>query len=477
MATPQYLLLEDFASGIDLRKSTVTAKPGSLRTLSNAFITAGGEIEKRRRFQLLATMPSNTVGLGSVDNVLYTFGTAAGVAPPTPVLYHRLNPTGGGVTITRILDVDVFNAKFFVVARFSDGSVRRFYDGVQVSGTNDGGTAARTYRSKVYTVQASNLRFSETNNAAGWSGLSSGIIDTTTQDAGSPDLIGLEAYYNSMALFGRRSIQIWNLDPDPAQNNLVQILANTGLVAPGGAARYGNGDVIFLSDTGLRSLRARDSSNAAALNDIGSPIDPIIALRRLSMSASDAERIRALVEPVTGHFWLVWGSVIYALAFYPATKVTAWSTYQLPFTAEYAVSAGTRVAIREGDNVYVYGGFQNAANALDNYVPTATLSNEYDGTVVEFETPMLDFGRPATTKLFHGFDIACEGQWAVYINPDPLAPGAWSLVANVDQTTYSLARIPISATGTHIAIRMVSSGTGIARVGAAGVHFSFADAS
>lgn len=477
MTAPQYLMLEDFASGIDLRKSVITTKPGALRVLTNGFVTAGGEIEKRRRFQLLGVMPNNTVGLGAVDNVLYTFGTAADVTPPAPVLYHRLIPTGGGVTITRVLDVDVFNAKLFVIARFSDNSVRRFYDGAQVSGTFLGGSAARTYRSKVYTVDGPNLRFSQTNDAANWSGLSSGIIDTTSQDAGSPDLIGLEAYYNSMALLGRRSIQIWNLDPDPAQNNLVQILANIGLVAPGGAARYGNGDVIFLSDTGLRSLRARDSSNAAALNDIGSPIDPIIALRRLSMSPSDAERIRALVEPVTGHFWLVWGSTVYALSFYPATKVTAWSTYELPFVPEYAVSAGTRVAIREGDNIYVYGGFQNAANALDNYVPTATLENEYDNSTVIVETPMLDFGRAATTKQFMGLDMACEGTWQVFANFDPLAPGAWSPIATVNQTTYSLARIPIVAAGTHIALRFVSTNNGLARIGAAGIHFSFGDAS
>lgn len=35
-------------------------------------------------------------------------------------------------------------------------------------------------------------------------------------------------------------------------------------------------DVFFLSESGIRSLRARDSSNAAFASDIGNPIDTLI---------------------------------------------------------------------------------------------------------------------------------------------------------------------------------------------------------
>jgi hypothetical protein len=39
-------LVQNFASGLDLRRSAETAPPGSLRVLTNAFINEGGEIEK-----------------------------------------------------------------------------------------------------------------------------------------------------------------------------------------------------------------------------------------------------------------------------------------------------------------------------------------------------------------------------------------------------------------------------------------------
>lgn len=476
MAKSQYFMLEDFAAGIDLRKSVITSKPGTLRTLSNGFVNAGGEIEKRRRFSLLATVPANTAGLGNIDNKLYVFGTDAGVSVPTPIIYHRLVPTGGGVTISRVLDVEVFGAKLFVIARFSDGSVRRFYDGVQVTGGSSGGAAARAHKSKMYAVDGAVYRMSAVNNAADWAGTGSGLVDTTTQDQGSPDLIALEQYYSFLALLGRRQIQIWSMDPDPSKNQLVQVMGNVGIVAPQAAARYGTGDVIFLADTGLRSIRARDSSNAAAVNDIGSPIDELIANRRLSLSSSESEQIRALVDPVTGHFWLAWGTTIYVLAYYPATKVTAWSTFSFPLATDYAVAAGTRVAVRSGNNIYVYGGFTAPGTALDNYVPTATLANEYDDTVCQIETPMLDLGRPAHLKQFHGVDLAIEGSWLVEANFDPLNPGAWSSVGTFSQTTYSLARVPLHATSTHVALRLTSTNTGPARVGAMAIHHSVGDA-
>ena len=49
-----YVLVEDFKGGIDTRRTVVTSVPGSCVTLTNAHITRGGEIEKRRAFKLWA---------------------------------------------------------------------------------------------------------------------------------------------------------------------------------------------------------------------------------------------------------------------------------------------------------------------------------------------------------------------------------------------------------------------------------------
>jgi hypothetical protein len=470
-----YFMIEDFAAGVDVRKSTITAKAGTLRILENGFVNPGGEIEKRRQFKRVALLAGQTAGLGALNNEVYVFGTDApgAVTVPAPLKYQQLTPSDS-TTILRVLDTDIFLGKFFVVARMSDGSIRRFYDGTQVTG--GGGTGARSHASKIFTVDSSLVRFSAVNNPADWAGTGSGSIDATTQDAGSADLIGIERYYDYLALMGRRSIQIWAMDADPAKSQIIETLANTGLAAPQACVRYGSGDVLYLSNNGIRSLRARDSSNSAVINDLGSPIDPLILDRRLSLSEDSAERIWALVDPVTGHYWLAWGDTIFVLAYYPGSSVSAWSTFKLPYSVDHAVSAGARVAVRSSNEVFVYGGFLNPANAFDNYVPSASIEGEYDDSQCVVVTPMMDLGKPATTKLLTGIDLAIEGTWKLEVCPDPLSPDAWNFVGTFTQSTYSLSRIPISGNTTHLALRLTSQGTGRARIGAIAIHYGPGDA-
>jgi hypothetical protein len=82
-----YFTITDFAAGLDLRRSSLTAPAGTLRTLTNAHVTPGGEIEKRFAFHNFKTVPANTKGLVSVNQKLYTFGpmTAAEISALHPV--------------------------------------------------------------------------------------------------------------------------------------------------------------------------------------------------------------------------------------------------------------------------------------------------------------------------------------------------------------------------------------------------------
>jgi len=535
-----YFMLEDFASGIDHRKSAVTAKAGSLRVLNNAYVNAGGEIEKRRKFQLVGSVPASTHGLsgnppslGPTNETLEAVATVYSLSSPVTVpswcrcKYVHLNLTPG-YDIVRILDNDVFARKEYVIIRLTDylesnkaNVVHHFMDYEDPPGTltpqpyprslyehytkertdppdnpsyqlPSTAKSAKTHRTKMYLADGDHCRFSAVNDANSWSkiytsydpptapitdeAVGAGFIDVTAEDTGRPELIGLEAYYNYLALFGKRTIQVWSMDPNPLSNQLIQTLGNTGLVAPYALARYGNGDVLFLSDTGIRSVRARDSSNAAILNDIGSPIDSIIQARRLTLTDDfEAEKIKGLVDPLSGHFWLVWGSTVYVMAYYPATKVTAWSTFELPFTPDYSAQIGSRLAFRAGNDVYIYGHYVAPATAFSDYPGLTSPADEYDATVATIETPMLDFGKPAHWKQFVGLDAALEGTWSVYVNFDPLAPGAWVLAATLTQPTFSLARITLHGGGTHIAIRLVSSGGGRHRVGSLAIHHNMAE--
>jgi hypothetical protein len=133
-----YLLIENFNGGVDRRRPIYALKPGTLWSCSNAHISMGGDIELRKAFSDRGEFGSNTFGLVSVGDSLYTFGSDApgDVTLPSGVLYQRLSYPGAGMTA--LVDVDLFDGKLYVLARFGDGSVQHFYDGILVAAWNDG---------------------------------------------------------------------------------------------------------------------------------------------------------------------------------------------------------------------------------------------------------------------------------------------------------------------------------------------------
>ena len=81
-----YYEIANFQNGMDVRKNVLTAPAGTLRLLQNADITQGGEIQKRAAFQLWCAAPAGSIGLASVNNLVYTFlpsGTPGQIDPPT----------------------------------------------------------------------------------------------------------------------------------------------------------------------------------------------------------------------------------------------------------------------------------------------------------------------------------------------------------------------------------------------------------
>ncbi len=474
-------MIDDFAAGIDLRKSSLTAPPGTLRQLTNATITAGGEIEKRKTLTSMGALPAGlTHGLAAVGSNLVVFGldNPAAITPLLPlyVTYQQLNIVTAA-TIDRILDVQNFGGQVYVVVRFSDASVKHFYGGVLVADVDAQGNAVRAHKTKLYATDGANLRFSGVKTPTQWStGVGFGIIDVTQEDEGETELVGLEEYFGLLALFGRQSVQIWEMDPDPNVNNLRQVLGNTGLVARNAVARFGSGDVLFLSDTGIRSLRARDIQSAAAVNDIGAPVDELVAVRRAVLTQDDAERLTALVDPLTGHFWLIWNDEALVLTAYPNSKISAWSLFSLGGTVDYAVKIGSRLVLREGDDLLIYGSVA-IGNPFDPNTAIGVSDALYDASSVEVITPFMAAGEPATTKTWQGLDATCTGVWDVYVCPNypaadvPDAEIVWTQIGTLRNSTWDEDRVPVDMSSTHIALRFVSVGAGPATLSSVAIHY------
>lgn len=136
-----YFIVQDFSSGLDVRKSPYTSANGSLQRLDDAHITRGGEIEKRKALEDHGSFPAATFGLtsGKVGDATSTSDIVFGDSPTPPVgipagvQYQQLAHPDGSALLTGITDYTLFEGKPFVAAEYSDGSQWVFYDGQLVT--------------------------------------------------------------------------------------------------------------------------------------------------------------------------------------------------------------------------------------------------------------------------------------------------------------------------------------------------------
>jgi hypothetical protein len=74
-------------------------------------------------------------------------------------------------------------------------------------------------------------------------------------------------------------------------------------------------------------------------------------------------------------------------------------------------------------------------------------------------------------KLYHALDAVLTNDWRVYISTDPSDIEINEEVATINQTTYALGNVSISARSTHIALKLVCESDGPAKLGNVAVHF------
>lgn len=337
---------------------------------------------------------------------------------------------------------------------------------IYIGATRVGGTKPNfvtTFKSKIQMLAGSSLYSSAVDNPTQWGlgGIGTSVIDLSNNFDGAEELVSCAPYQGKLAIFSRRNCQVWNIDVDPSQNSQLQVVQNTGCLSGLSATTYGDIDVFYLSDAGVRSLRAREGTNQAMVNDVGIQVDNFILEELRGKSEGELSKANAIIDPVDGRYMLAIGSKIYVLSQFLASGISSWSTYETGFPVENMMVLSGRLYVRSGDDVYLFGGADN---------------NTYDNTEVELILPYLDGGKPAHRKTLNGVDLTVEGTWALHIGTDPSSPEARDHVANVSAPTFSLGRVVAVGFGTHFGIRLTSSTNGYARLANLLVHYELNDA-
>lgn len=330
------------------------------------------------------------------------------------------------------------------------------------------GTFVRTIKSKMYSVADGLFHFSGIQQPTQWTTdvAGAGFVNMATQNSGSEQLTAVARYQNLVAIFSPEVVQVWFVDPDPNLNTVSQVLVNTGTSCPQSVTQFGDSDVFYLDESGLRSLRARDSSNSAATTDIGVPVDDLIVAKLQSLTLAERQQVVGLINPTDKRFWLIVKDQVFVFSFYQSAQVSAWTTYELAvtvggvkttFAAQNAVVWGRRVYLRSGNSIYAYGG-------------TST-QLAYDETEADGWLPYLDASRPTAHKNWTGLDAAVSGLWEVRAATQPTDLAAEEVVARIYATTYSRHRVSYNHSSSHLSLRFKSRGAGPAVMSSLILHF------
>lgn len=451
-----YMLIDNFSRGMDRRRPIYAAEQGTVWDIQNGHLSRGGDIEKRKAFVATYSLPvGQTKGLAAVGTKLYVFGhdaTPAGI--PAGVTYKRCSHTS---PVGEILSVNGFDGKPYVIAEHDDASVRHYYDGTYFTSPSAGlGRYSFTMGSKNYCTDGSVLRFSAVNDPDDFGGTHSGTINLSNHDEGSETLYSMEQFQGSLAVFADSAIQIWNVSADPLNNVHLQTIKRTGTKYPKTVLSFGEVDTFYLDNTGIRSLRARVSTNTGYVNDVGIAIDTYVKEYMATLTADQLARSTSGIDN-DGRFWMAVAGKIFVLSYFPGSKISGWTWYDPGFEVEALAVKQGRVYVRNGDTIYLYGGGTDAV---------------YDESQVIVQLPFMNGGRPGHMESLLGMDIAAEGEWKCELLVDPRNLERKVQVGYLSgHTWHDLNAAAFALTGS-VAPRLTSLTDDFASISAIGVSFT-----
>ncbi len=380
-------------------------------------------------------------------------------------------------------------------------------------------TSVFKFRNRAILGFEGGFALSAIDDPTGWEeqDIGSAVIPFSTQYGSGDSAYGFSSIGPRVAIFGEKTTQTWNIDADPSKWSLAQVLDNTGTKHGLGVQAIGEVDVLYPDATGIRSLKSKELTGNAYVNDVGTPIDSLVKTKIL-LAESNGYTICSAVDPLTKNYWVFIYDTLYCLSQYPGSKITAWSSFTTDYqdatlsltgtTTITGLTIGARYHWQKGtsatnlvngtETVLKDGSFvaQGTSVTITAGVGTSTLfrqtvirptrmwavggliyllssdkklyrysQNQVDACYTLVETPWLDFGSPSQHKQFEGIDIAAIGSWRVSAATNPetnnyvqilqKTPTATPTINNT--ATYDSLRYAFSGNGTHIKLRFECS--------------------
>lgn len=293
--------------------------------------------------------------------------------------------------------------------------------------------------SKVFSPYRDVTRYSTTANPRDWSTADdAGFLPTGQHSPESPEITNIAEFRGRGAFFTAGGVQLWTVDPDPAEMALFDNIEGIGTTFNRGALAVAN-DLYYLTPAGLRSLSIAAGAESLESGDIGSGIDQLI------VPASAGPYLPIVANyPGLAQFIIAFGPDAFYLTRSRLGKVAAATRGEYPWPLEDTTQLNGQLYFRTGDDLMLVD-----PEAVDDD------GVEFEGVI---ETPALDMGSPGVSKMMVGMDIVGYGEASVSIGWDQTDPAAYTSPYLLPEDSVPGGFIPIPVMAPSFAVRIVYAG-------------------
>ena len=249
------------------------------------------------------------------------------------------------------------------------------------------------------------LLYSDTLNAHKWGSGAAGFVDLhTVWD--SDEIVAVAPFYGKLVIFGRHNIVIYNNPTDPGNMLLDEVIRGVGCVSRDSVVAVGD-DLMFMSDTGLRSLFRTTEKDKLPLTDLSLNIKDTIVRNIASSSNGDIKSCYVETEGVLVTSFVNLG-ITYVFDIKHKTpneapRITTWS-----FSGDRGISALAYLPIRgflvgqEAGSIATYEGYFDKV-----YVSGGTYTSyPYNGN---FKTIWINLGDSVVASLLKKMKAVISG--------------------------------------------------------------------
>jgi hypothetical protein len=158
---------------------------------------------------------------------------------------------------------------------------------------------------KIYVGDDDIGRYNATGNPRDWSSADdAGFLPVgMNQNRGSNPISLMNLYRKHLVVMTADQFQLWQIDPDPSLNELLDTKEGIGSVYHLAAQPVGD-ELFYLSNLGVRTVGLSASANNMAAGDIGMPIDPLVQ-QAMKVADGNATPPLGTYLPSMGQYWLM----------------------------------------------------------------------------------------------------------------------------------------------------------------------------